>query len=61
MHKHKRHVTSAHIDCCVDCQLNIWQFGKPSTMFLIQKECMEYLLDCSILEFSLSIIMDGKQ
>ena len=57
MHKHKRHVTSAHIDCCADCQLNIWQFGKPSTMFLIQQEYTQYLLDCSILAFSLSITL----
>ena len=57
MHKHKRHLTSAHIDCCVDCQLNIWQFGKPSTIFLIQQECTQYLLDCSMLVFSLSITL----
>ena len=57
MHKHKRCVTSAHIDSCVDCQLNIWQFGNPSTMFLIQQECTQYLLDFSILVFSLSITL----
>ena len=57
MHKHKRRVTSAHIDCCVDCQLDIWQFRKPSTMFLIQQECMQYLLGCSMLVFSLSIAL----
>ena len=57
MHKHKRFVTSAHIDCCIDCQLDIWQFGKPSTMFLIHQECTQYLLDCSILVFSLSVTL----
>ena len=57
MHKHKIRVTSAHIDCCVDCQLDIWQFGKPSTMFLIQQECTQYLLDCSMLALSLSIAL----
>ena len=57
MQKHKRRVTSAYIDCCVDCQLNIQQFAKPNTMFLIQQECTQYLLDCSILVFSLSIAL----
>ena len=51
------HVTGAHIDCCIDGQLNIWQFGKPSTMFLIRQECTQYLLDCSMLAFSLSIAL----
>ena len=57
MHQHKNYMTSAHIDCCIDWQLDIWQFGKPSTMFLVQKECIQYLLDCSMLEFILSIIL----
>ena len=57
MHKHKRRVTSAHIGCCTDCQLDIWQFGKPSTMLLIQKECIQYLLNCYILAFSISIAL----
>ena len=57
MYKYKKRVTNAHIDCCVDCQLNIWQFGKPSTMFLIQQEYTQYLLDCSMLAFSLSIAL----
>ena len=50
-------MTSAYINCCVDCQLNIWQFAKPNTIFLIQQECMQYLLDCYMLAFSLSITL----
>ena len=57
MHKHKRRVTSAYIDCCVDCHLDIWQFGKPSTMFLIQQKLTQYLLGCSMLVFSISITL----
>ena len=48
-------MTKTHINSCVDYQLNIWQFSKPSTMFLTQQECMQYLLDCSIFLFSLFI------
>ena len=35
MHKNKRYLTSAHTNCCIDWQLNIWQFGEPNTMLHI--------------------------
>ena len=57
MHIHNRRVTGAYIDCCVIFQLDIWQFSKPSTMFLIQQECMQYPLDSSMMVFSLSIAL----
>ena len=57
MYKHERYLTSVHIDCCVDCQLNIWQFGKPSNMFLIQQERTQYLLEYSMFVFGLFITL----
>ena len=38
LHKYTRYWTRAHIDCCFDFQLNIWQFGKLNTLVLIQQE-----------------------
>ena len=36
--KYKKNLISAHIDCCNDFHLNMWQFGEPNTMFHMQQE-----------------------